>query len=135
MKIAVKTLFDCTASGVTGHYRSSVVPFVDQAGNNIHDMQSWGRSRNQQRNWETLRQVIGLRCQVDDYSIPQRLHNAWHFEFRVDQSDVFGPDLCDLEQDCRGVPMITGLGETAGIQGQLVVQGPDQNIWFQSVNT
>ena len=54
IKIEVHTQFDITATGVTGHYKSSQIPFTDAAGNIIDDANSWTRSRNQQRNWETL---------------------------------------------------------------------------------
>jgi hypothetical protein len=55
----------------------------------------------------------------------------WNFEFSVDHEDalaegenVFGA----LERDCRGVPMITGLGETPG---QTQMLEPGSNIGFQ----
>ena len=50
MKFACQTLFDITATGVTGHYKLSRIPFRDRAGQLIHDTESWNRSRNQQRN-------------------------------------------------------------------------------------
>ena len=50
MKFICKTLFDITATGVTGHYKSSRVPFRDSTGNNIENETTWNRARNQQRN-------------------------------------------------------------------------------------
>ena len=50
MKYACQTLFDITATGVTGHYKSARIPFLDRAGQTIKNEESWNRSRNQQRN-------------------------------------------------------------------------------------
>jgi len=66
MRILCRTLFDCSATGVTGHYRPSQVPFEDSAGNTIANQHDWMFARNQQRNWETLNQLISLRTQVFD---------------------------------------------------------------------
>ena len=64
MRFVVQTFFDITATGVTGHYKPARVPFRDHAGNVITDESDWGRARNQQRNWETLTQILGLRTQL-----------------------------------------------------------------------
>jgi nucleoside-diphosphate-sugar epimerase len=66
MKIYCETVFDITATGVTGHFKSSRIPFIDHAGHKITDSDSWNRARNQQRNWETLTQLIQLRTQIDN---------------------------------------------------------------------
>ena len=50
MKIQCQTLFDITATGVTGHIKPGRIPFCDLAGNRITDTTEWNRSRNQQRN-------------------------------------------------------------------------------------
>ena len=49
MRFSCKTLFDITATGVTGHYKSSRVPFTDLAGTDITNELTWNRSRNHQR--------------------------------------------------------------------------------------
>ena len=64
MRYMCQTLFDITATGVTGHFKTTRVPYVDQAGQEIVDQATWNRSRNQQRNWETLTQILGLRTQL-----------------------------------------------------------------------
>lgn len=135
MKISVTTLFDCAATGVTGHYRPSAVPFHDRQGTEIQDQAQWNRSRNRQRNWETIQQVIGLRSQIDHYRLPEYQDGLWQFEISVERSDVFGADLVDLRRDCEGVPMITGLGEPQDTAPLLVTQGNQQNIWFKTINT
>lgn len=128
------TLFDCAATGVTGHYRPSAVPFTDRVGTEIQDQLQWNRSRNRQRNWETLQQVIGLRSQIESYTTPEHKQGQWQFEISVERSDVFGQDLVDLRHDCEGVPMIVGLDEAAGVLPRLTTQGEQQNIWFETIN-
>lgn len=90
--------------------------------------------RNQQRNWETVLQCIGLRAQpqliegpvikeleIDDtsifgemfYSTKQRV---WLFTFGVESEDVFLLDddpVGQLDKDFSQVPIICGLEETA----------------------
>ena len=136
MRIRCSTLFDCTATGVTGHYRATDRPLTDRQGDLIADQVSWNVKRNQQRNWETILQVIGLRCQLEDLDDPQRQDQAWHFEFSVAGADVLGEQQAfrPLLADCEGVPMIVGLTEPRPPRPMLCVTGPDQNIWFATVN-
>lgn len=136
MKILVETLFDCSATGTTGNFRPANLPYRDRCDTEICDYPSWARSRNQQRNWETLLQVMGLRCQLDDIEPSQQRNNRWYFSFIVDNSEIFGDsdDLVLLKQDCQGVPMVTGLHESPPQVSVIITQGPDQNIWFKSIN-
>jgi hypothetical protein len=130
MKIQCQTLFDITATGTTGHVKPSRMPFTDQAGSKITDVGQWNRSRNQQRNWETVTQLISLRTQVDNLKEPQLLNDRWCFEFEVENQNLFtsGMDqLSVLKADCAGVPMLVGLNESAQIGTVLSV---DTNVWF-----
>ena len=131
MKIVCTTSFDITVTGVTGHYKVSRVPFQDCAGREITTERDWNRSRNQQRNWETLQQLLSLRTQVFSATVPTRQGHTWQFEFEVESQDVYGEDLSLLQADCEGVPMLTGLDETASSTKVLVTQGQLQNLWFQ----
>jgi len=90
-------------------------------------------SRNQQRNWETLLQLIGLRCLPDDISLPHRDQDTWSFSFRVETPAVLGDaDFDSLYRDCEGVPMIKD--PATGHSAVLVTQGPERNIWFSAIN-
>jgi hypothetical protein len=132
-KILCRCLFDCTATGVTGHFKSSRIPFADRAGQQVTDETSWNRSRNQQRNWETLTQIISLRTQVIDLTDPERFDGAWEFEFTTETPDAYGPESDPtqiLRLDSAGVPMLQTLPTGEIISQELVVQGQDQNIWF-----
>lgn len=139
MKIACKTLFDCSVTGVTGHFRPSQIPFTDRAGQSVNEPADWHRSRNQQRNWETLLQVIGLRTQPEITQYPTHQDGTWHFEFTTDTAGVYGLDgnpdpLAGLRQGCAGVPMVTNLHEQTTESAVLCVQGEGQNIWFDTIN-
>jgi hypothetical protein len=133
MKIQVKTRFDCTATGTTGHYKSNRVPYKDNNQAAIIDQDSWARSRNQQRNYETLVQLLSLRTQLIDISLPVKQHDVWSFTIVSDRDDVFSDGLAALYLDCDSVPMIVGLDEESGVDPMLHTQDPKVNIWFQEI--
>ena len=110
------------------------------------------RKRNQQRNWETIQQILSLRTQpailetdnfVDDvikYNFGinyQGEHKIWTFKFGVDYADIYqdGPDKFGLvKYDFKITPVILGLTET--ILPELAVftsKGPWNNIYFKSL--
>lgn len=126
--ICVLTDFDCRPTGVTGHFRTNVLPFVDRANQPITDVDSWNSSRNQQRNWETLLQLIGLYTQPQSISDIRMKNGRWEFEFETEFDDVFRLNedpVGLLKQACRGVPIINY------VQQQLTaLLQPDVNIWF-----
>lgn len=139
MKILCRTLFDCSYTGVTGHFRPSEIPFVDRAGQSVNNLADWHRSRNQQRNWETIVQILGLRTQPQNITRPEKQQDAWQFEFASESDGVYGsgdsPDpLAGLKNDCQGVPMIVALTEKSGLNPMLAVDGDNQNIWFETIN-
>ena len=114
-RIRVTTQFDCTATGVTGHFRTNVLPFNDREGQTVNDLETWTRSRNQQRNWETILQIIGLYTQAQDITPTEHTEQGWVFEFSTDFDDVFsaqGDPLGLLKTACRGVPMFYNLDQT-----------------------
>jgi hypothetical protein len=133
MKIQCQTLFDITATGTTGHVKPSRMPYQDRAGTRITDVEQWNRSRNQQRNWETVTQLISLRTQVDNLQEPVKIQDRWQFEFEVENENLFrnGVDsLAVLKADCQGVPMLVGLDESVSTGTVLSV---DTNIWFSII--
>lgn len=125
-----RTLFDISATGVTGHFKGARVPFMDQTGKLIEDDIDWNFARNQQRNWETLTQIITLRSHVEDIISPVRTNNIWEFEFGSDTPGAYGNEDNPtglLELDCEGIPMIVGLNNQSEIDNLLI---PGKNIWF-----
>lgn len=108
--------------------------------------------RNQQRNWETVQQILSLRTQptileTDDFTADlkdynfgvnyQGQHHIWTFKFSVDYADIYqeGPDKFGLvKYDFQITPVILGLTETA--RPELAVftpKGPWNNIYFKSI--
>lgn len=106
-------------------------------------------TRNQQRNWETVIQLLGLRCQPMFDGLPikhetvnsksfgfdiDQLHSIWTFDFEVEHSSVFddGVDpLGYLILDFDKIPIITNLEETYNIGTSLIhTSGPLVNSAF-----
>lgn len=128
MKIRCTTTFDITATGVTGHYKPSRIPFKDQQGTHITNEVQWNVARNQQRNWETITQLISLRTQINTIGHPIKMENTWVFDFEVDYDTIFhynNDPLGILKQDCEGVPMLLD-----PVQPTL----NNSNIWFELIN-
>lgn len=129
MKIRCSTIFDITATGVTGHYKPSRIPFVDRAGTTIASERDWNRARNQQRNWETITQLISLRTQVESITDPVCVDNQWLFEFEVESDTIFLLDndpVGILKQDCYSVPML--LHETQSVLNSETISFDEINI-------
>lgn len=140
MQIRCRTTFDISQTGITGHFKPSQIPFCDRAGNNIVDLPTWDRSRNQQRNLETISQILQLRTQIFDLTVPAEHNGYWTFDFSVEFDGIYqhGADTFGiLKQDCEGVPMLVGLDEKYTITPMLTTAGSQQNIWFEliTVNT
>ena len=111
------------------------------------------KERNQQRNWETVQQVLSLRAQLlsfdylgvmeDDvknysFGIDYRgQHRIWQFEFTVEHEDVYslGHDRYGaLKDDFKITPIILGLDETARPSVPLFyASGSEKNIYFITV--
>ena len=133
-RITCRTQFDITATGVRNNFHRNRVPFDTVQGIRIDTDQAWNRARNQQRNWETINQVLSLRALPTDITDPVVIEQdglrLWQFEFSVEQPGALAADgdaVGALKQDCVGVPMITGLAENAGVDDALIV---DRNITF-----
>jgi hypothetical protein len=138
MKYVCQTLFDITATGVTGHYKNTRMPFTDRAGQVIRDVENWNRSRNQQRNWETLTQILGLRTQLFGLTDPVQdtTGQRWMFEFETESEGIYGPEsdpTAVLRADADGVPMLRELNNHQDIEPYLITSGSRQNIWFAPI--
>lgn len=151
MKIRCFCLFDITHTGVLNHYKVTAMPFYDRSGALITNDTEWRRSRNQQRNWETIIQLLSLRCQPMDLSDPvlyqnqdlenyrfgtrhQGAANIWTFEFVIEQLDIFREEqdeLSKLRKDFSGVPMVCSLGESAVLDKPVLDTSSENcNIYF-----
>lgn len=130
--ITIYTLFDITRTGVLKIYDSRIPAFIDDADQLVRNQTEWNRSRNQQRNWETLVQLISLRAQPVMLENPKRLlaadtislglghhwpipQTVWTVSFATEHTRVYSDgadDLGQLKRECQLVPMLTGLNET-----------------------
>lgn len=124
------TLVDITQTGVTRHSPEQE------------------RARNQQRNWETVQQLLGLRAQILEIAQKkfteqdlivfgpkyQGQQTMWQFEFSVEVKDVFKLDqdpVGILIQDFNHAPIVAGLDETVKFPMHLFfTQGENKNIHF-----
>lgn len=138
-RIRCHTRFDITATGIHNHYRDNQIPVAgtEQAANNAAD---YVKKRNQQRNWDTINQIISLRCLPENITTPtkmsQQQHTVWQFDFEVPDTTALQQDQQDLAcltKDSDQVPMIIGLEEDAGI-GPCIVTGIDGNTKFEIVD-
>ena len=111
------------------------------------------KERNQQRNWETVQQILSLRAQLlecnytgvtekhlKDYSFGidyKGIHNIWTFEFAVERDDVYNfqhDRYGTLKNDFMVTPIILGLDETATPSKPLFfASGSEKNIYFISL--
>lgn len=130
MKVRCSTLFDITKTGVSNR-RGSL--------DSIDELQ---KERKQQSNFETVLQIISLRCQPEDISDPTvelddthwRNIKCWSFSFAVPGGQIFsdgGDRFAHLMDDCNGVPMFTGLDEDHIEQSTLSTTEPHKNIMFR----
>jgi hypothetical protein len=138
MKIKCYTLFDITKTDV-----SSRRQLLASNGQHIQ------KQRNQQSNLETIIQIIGLRSQPENISVPVKStsklkiwgenysHKAipnWCFKFDVAAISIFNDGQSELGYlflDCNQVPMITGLEEYEKLDNQLQTFGQSKNTHFE----
>lgn len=126
------TLVDITNTGVTKYS-------VDKE-----------HQRNQQRNWETVVQILGLRTQLMRMELTDILnvnlnkynfgrmyagkHKIWVFEFDVEYQDIYRigtDDFKILIDDFTQIPIITKLDETITPTLPIFYSNSDnKNIYF-----
>jgi len=133
-RLICRTLFDITRTEVKHAFNIGRLPFQDHAGQQIADHRSWMLSRNQQRNWETLIQILSLRTQPQDIADPHFWlgdNMWWAFEFSIHDVATLALDnrpYGQIEQDCSMVPMLIGLREQVTVTPMLI---PGINIVFE----
>lgn len=146
-KISCYCLFDITPTGVTGHQRQTSYPFTTRKGQVIQDQRQLNLARNQQRNWDTVLQLIGLRTQIFETSDPEIIENnnifpnapagarVWSFSFEVEpqaQWLVDNDEFWVLKHDSERTPMILGLNETALLEPWITALGNNINIIYHA---
>lgn len=130
------TRFDITATGVVGQYKHNQATNTASDGLAIDDQPTWIRCRNQQRNWETMNQVISLRCLPEQITKPQRQNDVWIFRFSIENTAAISDqpdDLGFLITDAHGVPMIVGLDEATPCGNVIQTIGVEINTTFRVI--
>ena len=108
--------------------------------------------RNQQRNWETVIQCIGLRTQPQNIQKPtvneielnslafgdfySGTQQVWTWSWTVESDGIYDTDtpLAGLLQDFEQVPVVTGLTETARFMLPIFYPyGSIKNIYFKQI--
>jgi len=142
-KIRCSTLFDITQTGVDNHNRTVVWPYVTRTGLSLTNQGDLLRARNQQRNFDTIIQVVNMRTQPLNISTPELLEDqdpaawgfgiiaqsarVWTFTFDVEAMGIWNQDhdeLYWLRSDSEGVPMILNLTETVVTEPWINSIGP-----------
>lgn len=111
-------------------YRHLLWTTVDITRTNVRiksNIEDWSLQRNQQRNFDTLLQTLGLRSQPlnisvkhfynrpDVYGLGKNLPemaNIWEMEFDIEHKEAFGKNCEIALEDLNYVPIINGLNET-----------------------
>lgn len=108
------------------------------------------KARNQQRNWETVNQILSLRAQLLQFDYVNQFtanlarysfginfkgkHKIWQFSFAVEREDIFNIQqdrYGKLKDDFSVTPVILGLNETIQLDIPLFfASGPNKNIYF-----
>ena len=137
---------------MNGLYLSTGMTLVDITNTNVVTYDSV--SRNQQRNWETVIQVLGLRTQLMLLRPPTVIevelstlnfgkaytgkHLVWEFKFGIEFDAIFAGNnrpYGTLEEDFVNVPIITKLTETVTIPvPTFSVTGDYTNIFFEAIS-
>jgi hypothetical protein len=140
-RIRCYTLFDITQTGVLNR-RAPV---------STENLELWEKQRKTQCNFDTLIQIISLRCQPEDISttttqklpqsrfgkkIPESV-TVYSFQFTVPYVELFslnGDELAALYNDSHSVPMIRLGTEHESIQHFLDISKEYRNIIFEVIN-
>ncbi len=103
------------------------------------------RARNQQRNFDTLLQLIGLRTQIFNIESPTLCNSplfpgqkSWRFSFEIEANAqwlVDNDEFWVLKQDSNNTPMIVGLTEDPGLGPILDATGINPNIIYHAQET
>lgn len=109
------------------------------------NIENYHLKRNQQRNYDTLCQVISLRSNIHDSAVStgvfnnmptifpnydlSELYTVWIMKFWCDRQHVFGDDNASLVNDLHMVPIVPSLTETVPqFPPYFITQGKLKNI-------
>ena len=114
MELEICTLVDITKTNITRNFKSQGSPLSQE---------QWDFLRNQQRNWDVVVQLLGLRAQPTNITGPIKIENfaytfgssynnqiltVWKFMVSFDH-DI---PINLLREDFNNIPIITALSES-----------------------
>lgn len=129
-KIQATCAFDITPTGAYS-YRPIELPGTTKNGQTVVDKKQWYHIVNQQRNWDTVQQLLDLRTQVESITEPKKTENLWQFEFCVDLQKIHsnpGQALEIMTEDFHSVPIILDLDETGDLLPYITTTGDNPNL-------
>jgi hypothetical protein len=127
VRIKVNTYFDITETYVNRPYKGQNLP-AKVRNIQINSVDEWNLKRKQQGNLETVQQVLSMRGTLVNVSTVVKNNDIWSFTFDIDDTLVYGENLCLLKEELIGVPMVTGLTEGKMLDQFLT----NDNIWFET---
>lgn len=143
-RIRCYTLFDITHTASVS--RRPSVNFTKE------QLKDWETKRNAQTNFDTVLQIISIRCQPENFSPPEKKttnfkdstfgflfeneedQNYWTFDFDIPKENVFDDGIDTLGylfSDCDGVPMVKTGREWTKIPDFLDTSPELKNIHFE----
>lgn len=146
--IRCHTLFDITNTGISS--RKTPINITPEK------VQEWELNRNRQNNFDTIVQVISLRTQPEELTIPVKTvvdfninknfgflfdneepQPAWSFDFTIYYAGVYNDGINELgflHQDCDGVPVLKVGTEWEKLPNFLDVSPELKNIYFEVIS-
>lgn len=143
------TLFDITNTGVVMPFNPDITSFIDTAGQPVLNEKTWERSRNQQRNWDTIVQAVSMRAQPVVLQSPKIIEvdatnynfspiysgkiKVWTFKFGIETKDAYrkrNDPVGALADDCHFTPLSTGLNESVTIFPECISTTNQINTYF-----
>lgn len=124
MLVQFITTVDITNTNITRNYRYNGSSLTQD---------EWDFQRNQQRNWETVIQLLGLRFNPEKISKPEKSfendQNIW--KFTCEYHNEF--DIGLLQEDFNNIPIITNLDETKNFEKSCFdTKGENANLVIKS---
>lgn len=147
-RIRCSTLFDITQTMSVS--RRPSINFTPA------QLKEWETKRNAQTNFDTILQIISIRCQPENATSPKNkqinfnenqlfgflfegedAQNYWTFEFDIEKELVFDNGISTLGylfDDCDGVPMVKTGREWSKLPDFLDTSPELKNIYFEVLN-
>jgi hypothetical protein len=145
MRIRCYTLFDITRTGVVNR--------KPPLNGSPEKTLEWERNRNTQCNLDTIIQIISLRSQPENISVPIKINEKfkefgfmyeheemdcyWIFEFDILRQSVFDDGVSPigyLVSDCDNVPMLLVGTEWSKLPNFLDISPELRNIYFEVIS-